>query len=161
MSEIYNREIAVKEGVRKNAEIDKGHMKRSCGRLVKKTYVRYYDIRDSIVPNRYGTDLSETIRKIDDADMRNKHTSMQYHRADFNDLKDKDNFKNATFYVYVEKQHKNIYTLRELYNGLIENIDVEFTEFVDIVGKALVINVDKINGKVKINKMLRMNGKKD
>ena len=162
MIETYSREIAVQEGVRKNAEINKGCIKRPVSRLIRGVLSREPSLNKTITPSAYMANFSKAFDYEKDNKRYNMYRMMRNTRKfKFSDLRELENFENVTFEVYVEKQHNNIYSLRNLEGALIDVVDVKFEKFVDIVGKALVINLDKKDGKCKINKIMRINNQKN
>lgn len=160
MIKTYSREIAVQEGVRKNAEINKACIKRPVSKLIGGTVsLRIPKLNENIDPSGYRAKIHDSFDFKNDNKRYNEYkmiTAGEY-KVKFSDLTELESFKNSTFCVYVEKQHNNIYSLRNLYSDLVDDVvEVELEEFIDIVGKALFINMDKKDGKCKVNSVLRI-----
>lgn len=167
----YSRETAVEEGLRFTTEINKGYFKRPALRMLKK------NITITIGKNKrfIGTTHELAINKTLELPSQIKYGStrlFEYFNHDktkfklaerlFDNfetitLKEVDelgSFKSKTVYGYIEKQHNNIYTIRNLNNVLDNVIDIQLNEFYDIAGKAVLFSLSKKNGICKVHHIL-------
>ena len=165
----YSRETAVDEGLRTTSEINKGYFKRPALRMLKK------NISFGKIDKYRITTHEEAINKMLRLPSQIKYGStrlFEYFNHDKTNyklaeklfdnfetitLKEVDelgSFKNKTVYGYIEKQHNNIYTIRNLTKVLDNVIDIQLNEFYDIAGKAVLFNLSKKNGIYKVNHIL-------
>lgn len=173
----YSRETAVEEGLRTSTEIDKSYFKRPAFRMLKKNTVRYghgnytnYEHQTAMekvlqLPSKLVHGRTHVTSYIKDDKQKAKLVESLLNKKNFisiNDLKELESFKKKTINVYVEKQHNNIYTLRDFATALVYVAEVNLREFYDIAGKVVLINLSKEKGAYKVHYVLNVieDGKK-
>ena len=70
------------------------------------------------------------------------------------DLIEKDSFKNKWVFVYVECQHKNVYRLKGHGESNFDVVDVDLGEYMNVVGKYVMIKLSKTEGKLQVEEIL-------
>lgn len=159
----FDREAAMKEGLRKSTEIDKGYLKRPILRFLRKK--THPETRDAIkrIYNNIPSDIRYMGIYID-----------SYFNNDKKRLKDLDkvkscgsnitlvealnmkSFKKKSFLIYVEKQFNQIYSIRDLRSLIPFIAELNLGEFYDIAGKVIIINLSKSNNVYRVNKVVKL-----
>lgn len=166
---VYSREVAVKEGFRKSAEINKGDFKRPF------LTHSYGDYKAKDFNQTREAILNGVTKIVNDKMQRSfQNVSMLLCTSNSNVKKsiskiwdsvkkinvaeaiELDSFKNRTIYVYVEKQNGSIYTVKNI-AGLDKDqiYDIHLGDFYDIAGKLVYINLNKKHGEYKVNQIVK------
>lgn len=164
MTYSFSREIAVKEGLRESVDIDKGMLKRPF--LTIKSKVDRFEKEQ--IDRRLEKVLASEPANIKEMKVliRTENTDRKDQKQIDKWLKDKrlikvrelgkiDSFKNRVLLVYVEEQYRSNYRLRDVTERKIDGIaEIELDGFHDIAGRMVYINLDKKNGRYKVNKII-------
>lgn len=159
----YSRKTAVEEGLRKSVEIDKGDFKRPIMKFMR--YKPYKEV---------GNAISNIFSTVPSALKRGSVSVSGYLKDDENkmaafnslgkvgtnmcleDIISTETFKKKSIYVYVEKQHKDTYTLRCLSKNLPFVADIKLDDFYDIAGRSLMMYLSKANGVYTVNRIIKV-----
>ncbi len=173
----YSRETAVKEGLRKSVEIDKGFFKRPAMMVtkaglewgaeketLKKKIDRYLDIVTRVengdikttLPNFWGALKTATPKRV--KKMLGESIGDKYEKEiRIKEAIELENFKGKTINCIVEKQYNNIYTLRDARSRKGEVYEIKLDRFVNIVGRDIYMNLDKKDGNFIVKEILITN----
>lgn len=157
---VFSRKTAVNEGLRASVELNRDSFKRPFLKFMR--VKPYNEVRDSI-SRMYSTTpsnlkmggaslLSYLKDDVEKFAMFSKYNS----NIILEDAVASEGFKKKSMYVYVEKQHNNVYTLRCLNKNIPTFADINLGDFYDIAGRSVLINLTKSKGLYKINKMIKV-----
>lgn len=163
---LFNREIAVREGLRDRVEINKDNFKRPY-HLTRKWQKKWL-FNHSIHTAALVSDIKKYYKDKDIKKLVNKILAKE-RLISLKDLLESGNITDKTILVYVEKYSDNVYTVREDYEynnkllfGKSNNFDENFfkylgrerviadlycNQFFNIAGCFVAINLDKKDGK--------------
>ena len=166
---VYSREVAVKEGFRESAEINKEDFKRPVLIHLRADYEAkdFYKKREEMLNGVTKIEKNVVKRSFLNGSLilcTDKHSNKKLISAIWNTKKkiglkeviQLDNFKDRTIYVYIEKQDGSIYTARNI-EGLNKDqvFDIKLDGLYDIAGRLVYINLDKKNGVYKVNQIVK------
>jgi hypothetical protein len=173
MREVFTRETAVEKSLRKDARLDRGYMKRPALALYTKR------AKGGTGGNGAATKYEKNLKKInrgpylkqyhvkthDDA-YRNCFEGDKARQSYIDNLArgheslslvtSGENFKKKPFVVYVEKQHGDTYTLRDLKYNSVEVCDIEMSEYHDLAGRVVIMEMSKKGGKLEVHRITKM-----
>lgn len=178
MKKIYTRELAVEEGVRNNTRLDKGFMKRPSITVYRKkvsgvrsgktgekiTYTKNNKGDFNSLGLKNPLEISHhregVYRFIKNTGIGREKTIEKLvskkRKGEFSLLMNSDDFKNKSFYLYIEKQHGNTYTVRSITEKGTLVCDIDLGQYYDIAGKVVLINLSKKDGRFQVRQIIKM-----
>lgn len=172
MREVFTREVAVEKGMREEVIVDEGFMKRPVNIVYRKKAEnpKYNNGEDRI---RYVNNSKEFYTMAKQYDLLSHKESYRKALAEHKEkqeqidklgrrmeplslLASNKSFKKRTFVVYVEKQHGNICTLRDIRFNEIKTFDIDLGEYHDLAGRVVVIEASRKNEVIEVRKVTKV-----